>query len=737
MNFISEIVEIVDYHYVLLNYNKDIMKLFLKFSFSIGNILWIIINPIVLEGIENGYWKINEFSEAEITQLCKDHPENKCVEICLSKGLEFKKKGEFEAALEFWLKAREELPVVSYAIGSEFIRLATEQKLKPYYKQATGIYYWGLSGTKIIHQLDQKILEKDLLYLKILMRSHEVVQTLPVEDEKVEHLLTTVRMYWDQVDPLPTEAINPRLIEHFSRVAMAKHKFADKNSPYGFDDRGKTFIRYGEPEKRLEINLDLKTGEIYQFMSDFMFFVDNSGDPGGYSASSQNKSGISDAVNELKTQIVSNPVLSEIDIWVYNLQNQSMEYKLIQYFKRSKNNTYKKIDSIDDWFPNNLFYQNPIKAGFTGNLSPGLILQYYAYQKLSEFDSYFRDDFNEIENEIFFKSAPRSDHANRQLALKFKTENRLKAFQNESYAPAQISTELSKISPIPLEVYQYRLLDEQGNPVLATFVESRPSAAFLTDLTANQDKMVPETEHVIAEELSRWYTLRQDVDLRDESGRLTGRLRSLPELPLDEQDRVPATSLFTIPHLPEATTQHFYVTLENHHPGTKPPEESVFPDELRGLGRVQLPQPEPLDLNGEGPVLGDLLIGYGRMEHTESGLKFPFVVSHDRTIPEGENLAVHFEAYRLQTNRQGFANFEVRYEIEPRQGLIGRLLANKENLSGTLEFKPRAGRFAESLGFEDLGLEPGHYTLHWTVLDLQRGDGTKQALGFEIVGPAD
>ena len=257
-----------------------------------------------------------------------------------------------------------------------------------------------------------------------------------------------------------------------------------------------------------------------------------------------------------------------------------------------------------------------------------------------------------------------------------------------SSAPPESSAEKEKIPSIPLEVFQYRLLDVDDEPVLATFVESRPAAAFLSDLTASQDQLFPDNDHsnIIFDELSRWYNLRQGVDLRDGQGRLAGRLRSLPELPLDEEDRVPATSLLTIPHLPDSTTQHFYVTLENTHPETSPPQESVFPNELRGLGRLAAPQPEPLDLSGDGPILGDLLLGYGRMNQSESGLRFPFIVSHERTIPEGENLVVHFEAYRLQTDGQGFANFEVRYEIESKQGLLGRL-PNRDCLS-----RPPAGK---------------------------------------------
>ena len=66
------------------------------------------------------------------------------------------------------------------------------------------------------------------------------------------------------------------------------------------------------------------------------------------------------------------------------------------------------------------------------------------------------------------------------------------------------------------------------------------------------------------------------------------------------------------------------------------------------------------------------------------------------------------------------------------KAFFGRLLANRDNLSGTLSFEPRTGRFAESLEFEELSLEPGKYTLRWTVRDLLSEQDTRQAVEFEV-----
>ncbi|MGF1671454.1 MAG: GWxTD domain-containing protein [Balneolaceae bacterium] len=650
-----------------------------------------------------------------------------------------KENGKFGQALTIWTEAMQVLPEASYAIAREYVRLVAEQQMKKYYEQATSLYYRGLSSG-LTYTVDMSALEKDLLYLELIMEKVESDQIkLMNENRDTAGLLASIRRFWSLMDLVPTTQSNPRLIEHFVRIQQAKARFPNPDSPFGFDDRGKIWLRFGEPDKTLERELRVSSGEIHWFASEFMFATGSDGansfsivgesqgsSPGGLG----NTSGITLLLEE---KIFLNPPLGEFDAWIYNRSVSEPIEKTIFYFREVKNNVWKKIDSLEDWIPIGLYL--PTTRNLVGNLTPALVLQYLYYKELTGFDSYFRTYLEQMDFEIFNKSI-QSKYQIQNLALQLRSINKHTAFRNTANSPSQQSTEERKIPSIPLEIHQYRLLDELGEPVLATFVESLPASALLTDLVSNQDVMIVEEpeQALVLDDIARWYSLRQGVELRGIDGEPLGRLQSRPALMMDEQDRVPSSSLFTIPFISPETVQNVYVILENTHPETSPLQESVFPDELRGLGRLTIPQPEPLDLSGSGPVLGDLLLGYGRMEREEAGLRFPFVVSHERTIPEGENLVVHFEIYRLQTNGQGFARFEVDYEIEPKQRLFGRLLANKDNLSGTLSFEPQGTRFSESLEFEELSLERGRYTLHWTVRDLNRdNDGITNILEFEVV----
>ncbi len=651
--------------------------------------------------------------------------------------MEAKERGEFEQSFLIWEKAGKQ---PGYAIGREYLKLAAELAHKEKYETATRMYYRGVSEA-LSHPADRRAFSEDLLHLELLMKPDEFEKKFELVKSDDAELQKAVRLFWENADPLPAEPVNPRLVEHYGRISEALSKFPDESSPLGFDDRGKVWVRFGEPDKKQNIDLQLNRGDIYNFVSDFFDLVDNSGIPckvsltanfiNGTNNESKGRVNPTPIVYFIETEINSKSFLNSIDIWIYQLP-ESEKNSLIYYFKSDQDHTFKQIDAIDEIFSPSLFTWNRSKCEI-GNLTSGLAIQYVTYQKLIGFDSYFTFAFNKIDTDIFSPAGTPSAFVVRNFATKLKAENQVQALRNLSSAPPESSTEKEQIPAIPLEVFQYRLLDSDDEPVLATFVESRPAAAFLADLTAGQEQMLPDGETDITGEISRWYSLSQGVDLRDASGGLAGRLRSTPQLNLDEQDRTPSVSLFNIPYLSEKTVQQFYVMLENRHPQSKPREESVFPDELRGLGRAAIPQPEQLDLSGEHPVLGDLILGYGRMESTDQSPRFPFVASHDRSIPEGENLVVHFEVYRLQTGPQGFANFEADYEIQSKQGLFGRLLKNKDKLSGTLTFEPRDRRFTESLEFEELNLEPGSYTLHWTVRDLVSGEQAGQLVEFEVV----
>ncbi|MDI6739970.1 MAG: GWxTD domain-containing protein, partial [Candidatus Edwardsbacteria bacterium] len=56
------------------------------------------------------------------------------------------------------------------------------------------------------------------------------------------------KSFWKKKDPTPTTERNERYEEHLARIAFADENFPSAN--YFWDDRGKIYIKYGDPDER-------------------------------------------------------------------------------------------------------------------------------------------------------------------------------------------------------------------------------------------------------------------------------------------------------------------------------------------------------------------------------------------------------------------------------------------------------------------------------------------------------
>ena len=105
----------------------------------------------------------------------------------------------------------------------------------------------------ICYYLDGIIQIKDLETLDLLYSQYESLMSsdqkkeyhgLPVEEKGL-----FLKRFWKSKDPTPTTDRNERFEEHYRRVQYALTNYFDNIPPY-YDDRGKIYIRYGEPDDR-------------------------------------------------------------------------------------------------------------------------------------------------------------------------------------------------------------------------------------------------------------------------------------------------------------------------------------------------------------------------------------------------------------------------------------------------------------------------------------------------------
>ena len=84
-----------------------------------------------------------------------------------------------------------------------------------------------------------------------------------------------LRKFWKSRDPSPTTEYNERLVEHYRRLNYAKTFFGLKQTK-GYDDRGRIYIKHGEPDQiaKIEGNFGLRDNATWLYRrspDDFIF----------------------------------------------------------------------------------------------------------------------------------------------------------------------------------------------------------------------------------------------------------------------------------------------------------------------------------------------------------------------------------------------------------------------------------------------------------------------------------
>jgi len=111
--------------------------------------------------------------------------------------------------------------------------IKTEQQYFAAIRAADSITFHNEFETEFMLLLDQP-----------LSQAYDSLSTLAQRKAFVEY-------YWKASNPAPLLPINLRLREHLRRREFARQNFPAPNPPY-FDDRGKYYLKYGEPVNRFE-----------------------------------------------------------------------------------------------------------------------------------------------------------------------------------------------------------------------------------------------------------------------------------------------------------------------------------------------------------------------------------------------------------------------------------------------------------------------------------------------------
>ena len=158
-------------------------------------------------------------------------------DITFQIGYTYQKMKVYDKALSFFNSITDEMG--DYArtrIRMSEIYYETEK-----YEQSTECYYQAMETLTDKAMLDYLFDEQEILLTKEDKAEFEATSY----DQK----RFVFQRFWKSRDPDPSTIENERLTEHFRRVNFARFNFHFTAPPY-YDDRGKIYIKYGEPDVR-------------------------------------------------------------------------------------------------------------------------------------------------------------------------------------------------------------------------------------------------------------------------------------------------------------------------------------------------------------------------------------------------------------------------------------------------------------------------------------------------------
>ncbi len=651
------------------------------------------------------------------------------------KGVEAKDNGEYGRALSLWKSAMEESTTADPRIGFSYIDLVTGQKLKKYYRDASAMYSRGLTGCAAGFKDE---LEEEIERIEPIADRKTYKQWRQLLKENPAEACEQLADFWEKTDPTATTPYNERLIEHWERIAYAREHFnRSRSSVYEADERAPIYVKLGAPDHISKGMLHFNSPLVRSWVQDGIE-LHTSANASGSPLSSFGGSGDSAAGENRRQQFVLERVTKDImasnitknarllhrypyyEIWVYReLLPETRENVIYIFGEDGDTGEFRMLRSLEDMIPSSAF--RSYRTNGT-SISPGLLLQMLFYEQTSIADNYFADAYNELQSNLFSLN---NFNSRISFSLRSRKASQLRFLQFK--APQEQSTYLEEMPGIDILVHQYRMLDKNNRPYLATFVESQPQKAFFIDQLKQEvfdgssyqlyhySRVTDEANHTLdrqSEHAPIYYTGTGHVEEMQKSA-----------------------SYFKISHTSENSRQVFSAELHNRKTNSSVLGEDVFPEHIRAIGQLETEQPEPLSVSPDELEVCDLLIGIaGQPENRPTVGPAPFRVLHNRMIPANKNMMVHFEVYHLSDGGTAPNRFEVEYQVDRKErNVFQRLFGGSgEKVKLTLNFEAVESFYASDLEVDTSPFEPGAYELSLKITEPLTGRTAERKVDFEI-----
>ncbi|MGK7369694.1 MAG: hypothetical protein ACNS64_05725, partial [Candidatus Halalkalibacterium sp. M3_1C_030] len=357
-------------------------------------------------------------------------------------------------------------------------------------------------------------------------------------------------------------------------------------------------------------------------------------------------------------------------------------------------------------------------------LSPAYLLQLLFYQQLLTVDDYFADAFYDLESRLTSVNA-----LNKMTAFTARSKNINELNYIHVQAPEDESTFEEEKLGIDLQTHQDRLLDDNNEPYLATYIEGQPQKA----LVFNQ---VKEKKYNREDFLLRFYT-----KIFDPGFNLIHRKEKTGKIHLAERGDVehmqPSVNYFRLPNSSIEARQFFTAELQIAEDVDQDRKNNDIPNSVSAFGKIESKQPQPLNTDVSVLEMSDIIVGSNSMNFSNfAGAPAAFKVAHDKKIPVKKNLMIHFEVYHLKSDpNPAISNtFEIQYKVRPKnRNLFQRIFKGDDKIGLTLNFETDGPTYKTDLEAVTSSFEIGKYELELKVLEHSTGREISRSIEFEIV----
>jgi len=610
------------------------------------------------------------------------------------RGVDLNAQGAWEEALELWEDASDFFTAPSDPrIAFAFLETTLENVDEERFSLACQMLLWGLSGPEYPPHLRGSIVE-ELHRILPLMEEDEVGPWTSLRDSSTQTIARELKHFWIEKDPTPTSVLNERLIEHWQRILHARSQFTySLDSPFGTDDRGTTWVKFGPPGRT-------KSGMLGASETELKIRIPF------------------DA--QAREAIRRYDIHPQFEVWVYDdLNDQGFTYFL--FGNEGGGGRFSLVDGVRDLIPSASRSQS--SARYTpGKVPAAYYLELFYYETLSDVGGFFGRRFAELD-ELWNQYTTRTNREGGNLVSP--SENTLRSYSQKYHLRDRTDPENPPLDPI-LSSYEGRAQDEMVVQTVRVLRDNEPRLFILAVSASRLDVPDPSglrRQRLVAPGSAMRHTLIVRDELFQEVGRLTERVSS------EEGD----VSIFQLRH--PSLPMHLTVTGETFLAGESTASQAVavgFDEDRAFPSQAHIEPQPPLGTDTAHLEVSDLTLGV-QVPETVDGSRLPFPLLPASRIWLIDSLRVYLEVYHLGLDGDGAGRFRAEFRVEALRD-DGRVDESRGPVTLSVQLETDGSLFGAPFDIALRDQELGHYRMEVIVTDLNRGETLSRWATLELIG---